>query len=171
MAGGCSSTCIQDLFGTDHRELEDMFARLLAAFDAHNRGAVASLWNDFDTHLSRHLEAEEHFMIPQLSRSNPRAARSLLEEHRYIRSRLIELGFGVDLHMVRPETARGFVDELRAHARHEEKVLYQWANENLPACHYRSSIVALTPHSPVKAQTAADERSERLHEQCLKGGD
>jgi len=124
---------IRDRFLDDHAELEDLFAGLLDAFEANDREGIAQLWNDFDGRLAKHLETEERFMIPQLFASRPRDARAILEEHRHIRSRLVELGCGVDLHTVRLETGRGFIEELRAHARHEEDVLYRWADEHLPA--------------------------------------
>jgi hypothetical protein len=83
-------------------------------------------------------------MIPRLSSSRPRDARAILEEHRHIRSRLVEFGFKVDLHIVRLETARGFVEELRAHARHEDEVLYRGADEHLTALEHGALITALT---------------------------
>jgi hemerythrin-like domain-containing protein len=141
----CAAETIHDRFVADHDELEAVFTRLLAAFEAGNREAVATAWSEFDDRLSRHLDAEEHFILPQLSATNPRAARAILEEHRYIRSRLAELGFGVDLHIVRLETARGFVAELRAHAQHEDEVLYRWADQHLPAREHGALDAALKP--------------------------
>lgn len=120
---------VRERFLADHGELEALFTRLLAAFETEDPDAIASRWSEFDARLSKHLEVEERFMIPRLSSSRPRDARAILEEHRHIRSRLVEFGFKVDLRVVRPETARGFVEELRAHARHEDDVLYRWADE------------------------------------------
>lgn len=70
-------------------------------------------------------------MIPALLQVNEREARAISAEHRHIRARLTELGAGVDLHIVRLKTVRAFIDELRAHANHEDKMLYQWADEHL----------------------------------------
>ena len=131
-------------FLADHGELEALFTRLLAAFEADDREAIAGRWSEFDDRLSKHLEAEERFMIPRLSSSRPRDARAILEEHRHIRSRLVEFGFKVDLHIVRLETARGFVEELRAHARHEDEVLYRGADEHLTALEHGALLAALT---------------------------
>jgi hemerythrin superfamily protein len=126
-----SSSAIRDRFVADHRDLDVLFTRLLAYLEASDREAIERVWAEFDDLLTRHLEAEENFMIPQLFAAHPRDASALLEEHRHIRSRLVELGFGVDRPLVRVEATRGFVEELRAHAHHEEDVLYQWADEHL----------------------------------------
>lgn len=138
-----TSTTIRNRFLDDHSELEDLFAGLLDAFEANDREGVAQLWNEFDDRLAKHLEAEERFVIPQLFAARPRDARAILEEHRHIRSRLVELGCAVDLHTVRLDAARGFVDELRAHARHEEDVLYRWADEHLPAAEQTHLVARL----------------------------
>jgi hypothetical protein len=140
-----SSTAIRDRFLADHHDLENLFVRLLAAFETGDREGVAKLWNEFDDRVSRHLDAEERFMIPGLLAARPRDARAILAEHRHIRSRLTELGCGVDLHVVRLETASGFVDELRAHAHHEDDALYRWADDHLAAAEQSALFAALTP--------------------------
>jgi hypothetical protein len=68
-------------------------------------------------------------LIPPLLASNPRAAAAILAEHRHLRARFVELGTGVDLHIVNLRMVRAFVDELRAHAAHEDRMLYRWADE------------------------------------------
>jgi len=138
-----SSNTFRARYRADHDELEARFALLLAAFETNDRDAIAKLWNDFDERLIRHLEAEERLLIPQLFLSSPREARTILEEHRHIRSRLIELGCGVDLHVIRVEAARGFVEELRAHSRHEAEALYCWADDHLDAGEQGALVAAL----------------------------
>jgi hemerythrin-like domain-containing protein len=147
-----TSTLVHNRLLADHRELEDLFADLLGAFVANDGGRAAILWNEFDDHLTKHLEAEERFLIPRLSASNPREARTILQEHRHIRSHLMEAGVGVDLHIVRLEMVRGFVEELRAHARREDDILYRWADEHLGISEQSALLAALTmPHrDPVR---------------------
>jgi hemerythrin-like domain-containing protein len=125
------SSLVRERFLGDHRALEELLKRVLAAFEANDRGAVATLWSEFEERLTNHLDAEDRHVIPRLFSSRPREARTLLEEHRHIRLRLSELRSGIALHVVRLETARGFIDELCAHSRHEEDVLYRWADEHL----------------------------------------
>src|SRR5678809_1402573 len=122
---------IRDQFLADHGRLERLFARLLTAFEANDREDVADLWAEFESGLLAHMETEETQLIPALQRVSPRNARILVQEHRHIRARLTELGVALDLHALRLDTARAFVDELRAHARSEDALLYKWADERL----------------------------------------
>lgn len=115
----------------DHERLEWLLAAVQVAFEGDETESVASTWARFATELIAHIEAEERFLIPTLFRTNQREARALLEEHRYIRARLTELGAEVDLHIVRAHAVRAFIEELRAHARHEDSALYRWADECL----------------------------------------
>jgi hemerythrin len=141
---GPSSTAVRDRFLADHRELENLFARLLVAFEASDRAGIEALWNEFYDRISSHFDAEERFMIPRLFVAHPRDARAILAEHRHIRSRLSELGYRVDLHFVPLEITPGFVDELRAHIRHEDDVLYRWADDNLAPEEQSALLAALT---------------------------
>jgi hypothetical protein len=54
-----------------------------------------------------------------------------VQEHRHIRTRLSELRTAVDLHLVQLGSVRNFIDELRAHAKSEDRLLYQWADGHL----------------------------------------
>ncbi len=148
-----SSTAVRDRFLADHRDLEKLFTPLLAAFEARDREGVASLWSEFDERVAKHLEAEERFMIPRLFATRPRDARAILAEHRHIRSRLTDLGCSLDLHIIRLETASGFIDELRAHARHEDDVLYRWADDHLAAGEQSTLLDALTAGLRNEART------------------
>lgn len=127
----------------DHERLEGLFQQVLSAFEVGDREEVAAIWTRFDHELLAHMEAEERFLVPWLFRADQRAARSIIQEHRLIRSRLIELGAAVDLHAIRLATARAFIDELRAHAKHEERVLYAWADEHVPVEDRRSVLTSL----------------------------
>ncbi|MEO6575089.1 MAG: hemerythrin domain-containing protein, partial [Polyangiaceae bacterium] len=139
-AESSETVTIRDRYLGDHARLEALLEQLLAAFEANDREDVQSLWTDFESSLLAHMEAEETFLIPTLLRTREREAYSLLAEHRHIRGRVAELGAGVDLHIVRCDAARAFVEELRAHARHEDG-LYQWADDRLEE-HDRDSLLA-----------------------------
>jgi len=101
------------------------------AIQADDRDATAALWTIFDERLINHMELEENDLVPALMRRNERPARVILEEHRHFRTRLAELGEAVDLHTLRLTAANAFIEELRAHQRHEDKLLYQWADAHL----------------------------------------
>lgn len=122
------TTSIRDHFLADHERLQVLFERLLSAFEANDREDMSRLWTAFESGLLAHMEMEETYLIPTLQHESGRA---LLEEHGHFRTRLSELGVALDLHAIRLETARALVDELRAHARIEDELLYQWADERL----------------------------------------
>jgi len=118
---------IRSALKSDHAHLEVLLSDVLAVLGDGDREAVAQAWARLDEAVVGHLALEEKSMIPELLKANERAARSILEEHRHVRSRLAELGMQVDLHTVRAAAVQTFCDELRAHARHEDKELYSWA--------------------------------------------
>lgn len=66
-------------------------------------------------------------MIPELLGAHARDARVLIQEHQHIRTRLMELGGAVESPR-RLGRLRSFLDELRAHARTEDRLLYQWVD-------------------------------------------
>jgi hypothetical protein len=145
---GGSSSRVRVRFLADHEALEALFAHVLEAAGANDVAAIADLGNEFAERLTNHLEAEERFLVPQLFAANPREARTILEEHRHIRSRLVEVGFGAPLRIDHLETARGFLDELRAHARHEDEMLYRWADGHLTQVEQTTLIAALEAPLP-----------------------
>ncbi len=125
------SVLVRNHFLADHRRLEALFDRLLAAIRSDDREQIASVWTEFDAGLGAHLEAEEKYLIPELARASAHDAQTILAENDQIRARLAELGTQVDLHMVRLDSARQFVQELRDHALHEDRMLYRWADEHV----------------------------------------
>lgn len=133
------SASVQARFVTDHRRIEALLEQLQAAFEANDREDIQRLWGEFESSLLVHLEAEEHFLVPSLLRLRAREARTILAEHKHIRARLTELGAGIELHIVRLDAARTFIEDLRAHARREE-ALYQWADAHLTE-HERVSLI------------------------------
>jgi len=137
------SPAVRDHFLADHRRLEDLFERLLTALEANDREDMALVWTEFESGLIGHMQTEELELIPVLQRDSPRSARIIMEEHRHIRTRLAELGMALDLHTLRLDTARAFVDELRAHAKSEDRLLYQWAEESLDDAEKESVIQLL----------------------------
>jgi hemerythrin-like domain-containing protein len=115
----------------DHSRIEDLFNALIEAVAADAYAQAATLWVECERGLSWHLDTEDELLLPRLLSDRPRDARAILAEHRHLRLRLAEFGGGLS----RPklESARAFVAELRAHTRHEEKVLYHWVDERLPS--------------------------------------
>jgi len=130
----------------DHRRLEIIFEQVLAAVTAGDYQGLGLAWTDFEAGLMNHLDVEERHLVPALLKSSPRDAQAIVTEHQHIRTRLADLGAAVDLHTLRLETARGFIDELRAHAKREDAMLYRWADESLDLAE-RTSLFAALGHS------------------------
>lgn len=133
---------VRSTLRADHARIDRVTRELLEAFDADDREGVERLWTQLDSVLMAHLAAEERFMIPALSRAHPEEARRILDEHRSIRASLARLGMALDLHLVRADVARAFIDELRAHARAEDTV-YAWADRSLAPPEKRGLLATL----------------------------
>jgi hemerythrin-like domain-containing protein len=138
------TTAIRDRFVADHRRLEKLLERLLAAFEVNDREDMARLWNGFDSGLLAHLEAEEAHLIPGLAGVRELEARELLDEHQRFRECLTELGVSLELHTIRLDSARAFMDELRAHAQKEDQLLYRWGDTHLGEQERESLFTALS---------------------------
>ncbi len=111
-----------------HFAIEKLYGEVLVALESRETVRLLSLWETFEAALSAHFEGEEQTSIADLLVARPREARIILEEHRYLRGRLAELRSALPALPLGP--ARTFLDELRAHGDHEERVLYRWAEAN-----------------------------------------
>lgn len=115
----------------DHRRLDQLFEALLRAFEAGDREGAAALWSSFDRGLEKHMELEEELILPALSAEEPQEVADLLHEHAGIRTALIEMGVGVDLHCTKADAVERLVRKLKEHARREDMLLYRWASAHL----------------------------------------
>jgi hypothetical protein len=112
----------------DEQRLDDMFGRLLTALESADLDVVLR-WREFEDCLSAHMDHEEQHLTPRLAAVRLREALAILQEHRYLRSRLKEIGAAIERGTLRLENARSLRDELRAHARHENAILQRLADE------------------------------------------
>jgi hypothetical protein len=112
----------------DDERLDDMFARLLKALGSTDSD-VLSLWREFEACLNAHMDDEEQRVTPKLAAIGLREAMAILQEHRYLRARLKEMGEAIMRGNLRLENARSLRDELRAHARHEDAILQRLTGE------------------------------------------
>lgn len=126
-----SSNTLRDHFLADHRHLEHLFDRLVRAMEANAREDIDALWTEVEQRLLSHMEVEDKLLLPDLATTEPRTAAELRTDHLRFRARLTELGQALDLHLIRLDVARLFLDELRVHARREDELLYPWAERHL----------------------------------------
>jgi hypothetical protein len=112
----------------DDQRLEDMLARLLDALSRADPD-VRSRWRELEAGLIAHMDDEEQRVTPRLAAIRLREAMAILQEHRYLRRRMTELGEAIERGDLRLENAQCFRDELRAHARHEDAILHRLSSE------------------------------------------
>ena len=135
---------IRTRFLADHQRLETTIEQLIIALDSNDHAKASQLWTGLESGLVMHMEAEEARLIPALLIARERDTRVLVQEHRHIRARLADLGSRLALGGLRQSSLRDFVDETRAHARTEDRLLYQWADLHLDDAGRSSAIDALT---------------------------
>jgi len=120
---------------SDHQELEDELGRVVEALEAAGHAQAQELWIPFEARTRAHLDTEDNHLLPALFRWRRREARAIVEEHKHIRGRLVQLAKAIAAKKAKLSEIQRLFDELRAHARNEERRMYAWADEslNLPA--------------------------------------
>jgi hemerythrin superfamily protein len=133
---------VDDVLGAHHREIEDECLEIMSAGFTDEPRDLTLRWRRVERELLEHMAAEERMVFPAYQRAEPENAQGLRDEHAVLRERMAELGIAIELHTIRCEQLQQFVDELGAHARHEEASLYRWAQSHLDASH-RHTLLAL----------------------------
>jgi polyisoprenoid-binding protein YceI len=126
-----SEDAIQAVLSQDHERLERQFQSILAEASDGDPIALREAWRTFESDLLHHFDDEEVHILPAFARQRPADARALVDEHERIRARLTKLGVDLDLHCLPAERIADLVASLRAHARHEDDLLYPWAAHRL----------------------------------------
>jgi hypothetical protein len=143
---------IRDRVRADHRGLERLVEQVLAAGAADDTAEAQRLWAELASRLFACLETEAAHFIPALLRVCERGARVLLEQHRHLRRRLVELGARVAAGTFDP--IRVFADELRAHAESEERLLARWE----PSSSVRGTGSGVHEPTPQRLRAARNAR-------------
>jgi iron-sulfur cluster repair protein YtfE (RIC family) len=120
-----------DLLPRHHQDLAQRIESLLTRAAGGDPRDLAREWDCFEHELLEHFALEEQVLFPRFSRAEPDEAAALTREHRALRQDLLTLGVRADLHFLRLDAVRSFVADLSAHAAHEERVLYPWAQANV----------------------------------------
>ena len=133
---------VDDVLGAHHREIEAECLEIMSAGFADDERDLTWRWGNVERELLEHMAAEERMVFPAYRQANPENAQDLRREHAALREHALEIGIAIQLHTISCEQLQQFVDQLRAHARHEEASLYRWAQGNLDASH-RHTLLAL----------------------------
>ncbi len=109
-----------------------MLASILELVHVNLHPELDEHWTVFEDGVLAHLDAEEMFILPELSRHDSPRANQIRAEHAAIRALLAEIGIGLELHLVREEQMQELATFLRRHAAAEEVDFYKWADKELP---------------------------------------
>jgi hemerythrin superfamily protein len=135
---------VSDALTTHHREIEAACLEIMAAGYTDDPRDLTLRWRVIERELLAHMATEEQLLLPAYERAEPEIAQALRADHAALRARAMELAVAIQLHAVRVEQLRAFVDALRAHAAREETSLYLWTQANLPLDHdHRRRLLAL----------------------------
>ena len=123
---------------TDHKHIDGLLDRLIAAVRADDREAAAAGWARVEKALLNHLDVEEMFVFPALVDGHAKEVDALLREHAVLRRELGAIGLTIDLHAVRCEKVESFCATLREHAAREESLAYAEAEQRISVSVARS---------------------------------
>jgi hemerythrin superfamily protein len=119
------------LLERDHARIETLLERAAASVREDCRADAEARWDELESALLSHFDAEELYVIPELSRVSPKEASDLVAEHARIRAELGKLGIAFELHCIRADMVDAFCATLREHAAHEEALMYPLVEEGL----------------------------------------
>jgi hypothetical protein len=119
------------LLPRDHARLDAMLASILELVHVDLPPQLSARWALYEDGLLAHLDAEEMYLLPELSRHDARRAAVIRAEHATLRAHLAEVGVGLELHIVREDQMQRLAAFLRRHAQAEEADVYRWADGNL----------------------------------------
>jgi hypothetical protein len=125
------NTSLGTFLAEHHAELDQHLSALVTRALEGDPIQLRHEWSAFEGELLAHLDLEEAALLPAFARHDPSAARAVLDEHAAIRAQVLEMGMNLDLHLVSAERVDKLVEQLRAHARHEEQALYAWTSHNV----------------------------------------
>ena len=151
----------RDLLSHDHQRLDAMLSSILELAHLNVEPDLRLEWAAYEDAARAHLDAEERFLLPGLTKHDLGCSMRIHADHQAIRSALSEIGVGLDLHIIREEQMFALARMLRAHAKMEEGPLYDWADAALPTSYVATMLARLrrprTPneHAKVDALPAA----------------
>jgi uncharacterized protein (TIGR02284 family) len=138
----------------DHEELEASLDRLRDFSEADDIELVQGEWNELETSLLRHIDAEDMFLLPGFAADQPADAATLRAEHAQIRAELGGIGLAVDLHTLRVEQVDTFYRLVVHHVARERRTLYPWARRDTNSALLEAVLRRLPHAGPDSTQEA-----------------
>jgi hemerythrin-like domain-containing protein len=122
-------------------------ARLLRSLADESVGTdgsqIQSAWTELESLLTRHLEAEEHYLLPLIEAAHRENASLIRDDHDRIRAELAALGRELERPSQRQRGAVLLQQMLEEHAKREESTLYSWVDYSASAAVRRRVLSAL----------------------------
>ncbi len=115
----------------EHAMLDRLCDDLVNRAESDDWRECDAVWDDLGRVLEAHMSLEEATLLPVFGAEGPEQARlvdRLRREHRDIRRTVERFGIAVQLHTLRADDVREFVEALRRHAALEDSSLYAWAD-------------------------------------------
>lgn len=119
------------LFPDHHCQIEAACDALRASAVTDDPRDVTTCYRSLERAVLEHLRAEEDSILPAYAEHAPADAESIHAAHDELRRQLFRIGVDVELHCVRAEALDRLVAGLRAHAAHEDREMYPWAEAHL----------------------------------------
>lgn len=147
----------------DHETLDALLAQLAEEAQDSDRPGLQATWNELESRLIAHINAEERYLLPLIEVDNPTEVAQTRREHIEIRDLIAELGLAIELHTAREPDIRRLVDLLRAHAKHEEAALYTLAGDKASTSVEHSISAALKSAVRSVLRTTSHETPTSKH--------
>lgn len=120
------------LLADHHRGIEKAFKTLHAAVLADDCRNIVDEFRCFERAILEHVQAEEEVILPAYELFNPKDAAVIRADHARIRDQLTTAAIETELHKMRAARLTKLIETLRAHAAHEDRHMYPWAQVHLP---------------------------------------
>jgi hemerythrin len=118
---------IRERMSGEHQRLERLLSELENAVDGANAATISRVFTELERGLAAHFDVEEKMLFPALPPGHEAELRALRAEHERIRRMVDDLGIRADLHTLRKDAAAELLAALRAHAKREDRGVYEWA--------------------------------------------
>ncbi len=123
--------------------MERLLRLLSSELDKPETAEFQSAWTELEVLLTRHLDAEEHYLLPLIEAAHRENANMIRDDHEKIRALLGALGADLSDPGRRRSGAGALHGLLRDHARREESSLYTWVDYGASAAVRRRVLSAL----------------------------
>lgn len=123
---------LRSLLCREHAFFEALLHDARGVLEAGDTAAAVAYLREVERGLLGHLRVEERHFFPAMAEHHEHEVRTLREAHTRLRARLREvMGAPSDEPAVQLARIQALVEDLRAHAEHEEGIVYAWADASL----------------------------------------